>query len=40
MSPSSTPTSAPFALWHVAHVTFVYLLVASAVVHIVAVHAY
>jgi hypothetical protein len=29
-----------FALWHVAHVPFVYLLVASAVVHIVAVHAY
>jgi hypothetical protein len=29
-----------FALWHVAHVPFVYLLVASAVAHIVAVHAY
>jgi len=29
-----------FALWHVAHVPFVYLLVASAVVHVVAVHAY
>jgi hypothetical protein len=29
-----------FALWHVAHVPFVYLLVISAVVHVVAVHAY
>lgn len=29
-----------FALWHVAHVPFVYLLVASSVVHIIAVHAY
>lgn len=29
-----------FALWHVAHVPFVYLLVVSAVVHVVAVHAY
>jgi hypothetical protein len=29
-----------FALWHVAHVPFVYLLVASAVAHVVAVHAY
>jgi hypothetical protein len=29
-----------FALWHVAHVPFVYLLVASATVHVVAVHAY
>jgi hypothetical protein len=29
-----------FALWHVAHVPFVYLLVASAVVHVIAVHAY
>jgi hypothetical protein len=29
-----------FALWHVAHVPFVYLLVLSAVVHVVAVHAY
>lgn len=29
-----------FALWHVAHVPFVYLLVLSAVVHVFAVHAY
>ena len=29
-----------FALWHVAHVPFVYLLVISAVAHVVAVHAY
>lgn len=29
-----------FALWHVAHVPFVYLMVISAVVHVVAVHAY
>jgi hypothetical protein len=29
-----------FALWHVAHVPFVYLLVASTLVHIIAVHAY
>lgn len=29
-----------FALWHVAHVPFLYLLVVSAVVHVVAVHAY
>lgn len=29
-----------FALWHVAHVPFVYLLVISAIVHVVAVHAY
>jgi hypothetical protein len=29
-----------FALWHVAHVPFVYLLVLSAAVHVVAVHAY
>jgi hypothetical protein len=29
-----------FALWHVLHVPFVYLLGASAVVHVVAVHAY
>jgi hypothetical protein len=29
-----------FALWHVAHVPIVYLLVGSAVVHVVAVHAY
>lgn len=29
-----------FALWHLAHLPFVYLLVLSAVVHVVAVHAY
>src|SRR6059058_1814488 len=29
-----------FSLWHVAHIPFVYVLVLSAVVHIVAVHAY
>jgi len=29
-----------FALWHVAHLPFVILLVVSAVVHVVAVHAY
>jgi hypothetical protein len=29
-----------FALWHVAHLPFIYLLVISAVVHVVAVHAY
>ena len=29
-----------FALWHVLHVPFVYLLVISAVAHVVAVHAY
>ena len=29
-----------FSLWHVAHVPFVYLMVISAVVHVVAVHAY
>ena len=29
-----------FALWHVAHIPFVYLLIVSAIVHIVAVHAY
>jgi len=29
-----------FALWHVLHVPFVFMLVASAVVHIIAVHAY
>lgn len=29
-----------FALWHVAHVPFVYLLVISAAVHVFAVHAY
>jgi len=26
--------------WHVAHIPFVYLLILSAVVHVVAVHAY
>lgn len=29
-----------FALWHVAHIPFVYLLVVSALVHVLAVHAY
>lgn len=29
-----------FALWHVAHVPFVYVMVLSAVVHVIAVHAY
>lgn len=29
-----------FSLWHVAHVPFVYLLAASAVVHVIAVHMY
>jgi hypothetical protein len=29
-----------FALWHVAHIPFVYLLVISAIVHVFAVHAY
>jgi hypothetical protein len=29
-----------FSLWHVAHIPFVYLLVISSVVHVVAVHAY
>jgi hypothetical protein len=29
-----------FALWHLAHLPFVYLLIISAIVHIVAVHAY
>ena len=29
-----------FALWHVAHLPFVFLLIISAVVHVVAVHAY
>lgn len=29
-----------FALWHLAHIPFVYLLVISAIVHVVAVHAY
>jgi hypothetical protein len=29
-----------FSLWHVAHLPFVFLLLLSAVVHVVAVHAY
>jgi hypothetical protein len=29
-----------FALWHLAHLPFIYLLVISAVVHVVAAHAY
>lgn len=29
-----------FSLWHVAHIPFVYLLIISAVVHVIAVHAY
>lgn len=29
-----------FSLWHVAHIPFVYLLVVSAIVHVVAVNAY
>jgi hypothetical protein len=29
-----------FSLWHVAHLPFVYLLVISSVVHVIAVHAY
>jgi len=29
-----------FALWHVLHIPFVYLLVLSSIVHVVAVHAY
>lgn len=29
-----------FSLWHVAHVPFVYLLIISAIVHVVAVHMY
>jgi hypothetical protein len=29
-----------FALWHLAHLPFVYLLIISAVVHVIAVHAY
>jgi hypothetical protein len=29
-----------FALWHMAHVPFVYILIISAVAHVVAVHAY
>jgi hypothetical protein len=29
-----------FSLWHVAHIPFVYLLILSAVVHVIAVHMY
>jgi hypothetical protein len=29
-----------FSWWHVAHVPFVYILAISAVVHVIAVHAY
>ena len=29
-----------FSLWHVAHIPFVYLLIATALVHVYAVHAY
>jgi hypothetical protein len=29
-----------FALWHVAHVPFVFILAASGVFHVIAVHAY
>ncbi|MCZ7384418.1 MAG: hypothetical protein O8C63_06675, partial [Candidatus Methanoperedens sp.] len=29
-----------FSLWHVAHIPFVYLLIISAVVHVIAVHMY
>lgn len=29
-----------FSLWHVAHIPFVYLLIISAIVHVIAVHAY
>jgi hypothetical protein len=29
-----------FALWHIAHLPFIYLLVISTVVHVIAVHAY
>jgi hypothetical protein len=29
-----------FAMWHMAHLPFIYLLVLSAVVHVIAVHAY
>jgi len=29
-----------FALWHMAHVPFVYIMVISAVAHVIAVHAY
>jgi hypothetical protein len=29
-----------FSFWHVAHIPFVYLLIISAIVHVIAVHAY
>ena len=29
-----------FSLWHVAHIPFVYMLLVSAIVHVIAVHAY
>lgn len=29
-----------FSLWHIAHIPFVYLLIVSAIVHVVAVHMY
>jgi hypothetical protein len=29
-----------FSLWHVLHIPFVYMLAASAVVHVIAVHMY
>lgn len=29
-----------FALWHVAHLPFVYMLVVTAIIHVIAVHAY
>lgn len=29
-----------FAMWHMAHLPFIYLLVISAIVHVIAVHAY
>jgi hypothetical protein len=29
-----------FALWHLAHLPFVYLLIISAIIHVIAVHAY
>ena len=35
-----TAYSRLFSLWHVAHIPFVYLLVISAIVHVIAVHAY
>jgi len=35
-----TAYSRLFSLWHVAHIPFVYLLILSAIVHVVAVHAY